>query len=109
MCQKKMPFKLLNSQEYYFENVLLLPKIRYELKANHLALCPLCAAKYKELAQRDESTMKKLKQALEKAQGACEIEISLGEREGTARLRFAEQHIVDIQGALEGVKGKKRK
>ena len=109
MCQKKMPFKLLNSQEYYFENVLLLPKIRYELKANHLALCPLCAAKYKELAQRDESTMKKLKQALEKAQGACEIEISLGEREGTASLRFAEQHIVDIQGALEGVKGKKRK
>ena len=108
MCQKKMPFKLLNSQEYYFENVQLLPQIKYELKANHLALCPLCAAKYKELAQRDSSTMKKLKQALEKAQGACEIEISLGEREGMAGLRFGEQHIVDIQGALEGLKGKKK-
>ena len=86
----------------------LLPKIKYELKANHLALCPLCAAKYKELAQRDESTMKKLKQTLEKAQGACEIEISLGEREGTASLRFSEQHIIDLQGAFEGLKGKKK-
>ena len=108
MCQKKMPFKLLNSQEYYFENVQLLPKIKYELKANHVALCPLCAAKYKELAQRDESTMKKLRRALEKAQGACEIEISLGDREGTASLRFSEQHIVDFQGAFEGLKGKKK-
>lgn len=108
MCQKKMPFRLLNSQEYYFENVQLLPKIKYELKANHLALCPLCAAKYKELAQREESTMKKLKRSLEKAQGACEIEISLGEQEGTASLRFSEQHIVDFQGALQGVKGRKK-
>ena len=78
-------------------------EIAQECEANHLALCPLCAAKYKELAQRSLPAMDDLKQALHDAdiEGSLEIPLSLGEKEGMVTLRFTQRHLVDIQAMLD--------
>lgn len=103
MCQHVMPFQELNGTNYYFEGRQLLAEIAQECEANHLALCPLCAAKYKELAQRSISAMDDLKQALREAdiEGALEIPLSLGEKEGIAKLRFTQRHLIAIQAMLD--------
>ena len=104
MCQKVMPFQELKGTNYYFEGRQLLAEIAQECEANHLALCPLCAAKYKELAQRSLPAMDDLRQALRDAdiEGSLEIPLSLGEKEGMVTLRFTQRHLINIQAMLDG-------
>lgn len=101
ICEEEMPFRKRNS-EYYFEAVEALsskyfPKEHY---AQFLALCPLCAAMYKEFIKRedDEGAMKKLYDALQTSDKP-EIPITLGELQ--ASLRFVETHWQDMQESTQ--------
>ena len=65
ICEKEMPFKKRDG-EYYFEAVEALSKDYFskEYEAQSIALCPLCAAMYKEFVKRDEDAMKELHNVL---------------------------------------------
>jgi len=98
ICKQEMPFKKLD-REYYFEKVEIfdrniLPK---EHEAQFLALCPLCAAMYKELIKRDKNAMVRLKDDLMIADDP-ELPIKLGDIK--ASVRFVETHFNDLKVIL---------
>ena len=68
MCRKAMPFKLPRTGEYYFEAVQIADNFPIEDHCLYLALCPLCAAKYKVLVKRDEDYLKEFIWAIEEAE-----------------------------------------
>ena len=99
ICKKEMPFKKRDG-DYYFEAVEafkrdLLPN---EIEAQFLALCPLCAAMYKEFIKRDEAEMEELKEALVNG-GDCIIPLRLGDNHTS--LQFVETHFHDLKVILE--------
>ena len=98
ICKEEMPFKKRNG-EHYFEAVeaLSLEYFGKEQDAQFLALCPLCAAKYKEFVKRDEEQEAKLYHALQNAEG-LEVPVKLGEW-GTS-VRFVERHWRDLKTVL---------
>lgn len=100
ICEKEMPFKKSDG-EYYFEAVEALSRkyLPKEHEAQFLALCPLCAAKYKEFVKRDEDAMGNLYDAL-KASDRPEVLLTLEESE-TNSLRFTEAHWLDMQTILQ--------
>jgi len=100
ICKEEMPFRKRDG-EYYFEAVEAFPGDYFskELEAQYLALCPLCAAMYKELIKKNDSACKELFQNLLQSED-LEIPMRLGERETS--IRFVETHIVDIRTILQG-------
>ena len=100
ICEKEMPFKKRDG-EYYFEAVELFPKGHFskELEELFLALCPLCAAKYKEFVKRDEEAIHKLKDDLMNGNGR-EIPIRLGDRHDKS-IRFVESHYLRIKEIVQ--------
>ncbi|MFC1859156.1 hypothetical protein ACFL9U_14195, partial [Thermodesulfobacteriota bacterium] len=86
--------------EYYFEAVEALSKDHFpvEHEAQFLALCPLCAAMYKEFVKQDKDAMVSLKNALMN-EGDCEVPLHLGELDTS--LRFVETHYQDIKTLLD--------
>ena len=97
MCEDEMPFRRRDG-EYYFESVQLLDDLAGEHTAAHLALCPLCAAKYKELVKRDANTAAALYKEIS-ALVDLVVVVELGQEVGS--IRFVEKHLLDIQGTLE--------
>ena len=102
ICQigkMEMPFKKRDG-EHYFEAVEAFSKdyMNKEHEAQFLALCPLCAAKYKEFVKRDEDAMKGLYEAL-KSSVKPEVALTLGEWETS--LRFNERHWQDMKTILQ--------
>ncbi|HOD79232.1 MAG: hypothetical protein BWY08_00012 [Bacteroidetes bacterium ADurb.Bin174] len=102
ICKKEMPFKTRDGS-YYFEKKEIfssrfLPK---EQEAQYLALCPLCAAKYKEFIISDDDVMMEIKGKIINADG-CEIPILFGEEE--ASIRFVETHFHDLKLILQNIK-----
>ncbi len=99
ICKYRMPFRKRNG-EHYFEAVEAFSKeyLSKEHEAQFLALCPLCAAKYKEFVKRDENAMKALYDAL-KSSDKPEVPLALGEWETS--LRFVETHWQDIKTILQ--------
>jgi hypothetical protein len=97
ICAREMPFKGRDSQ-YYFESVeaLDMPKEHYQ---NHLALCPLCAAKYKEFVKRDEEALQRCQALIIAAEDAV-VTLQLGHEEAT--LRFVASHFLDLKTLLRG-------
>lgn len=100
LCKKVMPFKKRDSELFYFEAVEALSKDYFpkEHEAQFLALCPLCAAKYKEFVKGDENAMKGFLRALE-SEVNLEIPLSLGEEETS--IRFVESHWQDMKTILQ--------
>lgn len=94
ICENEMPFKKRDG-EYYFEAVEALSKehLSKEHEAHFLALCPLCAAKYKEFLKRDKIAIKKLYQAL---RSSDDIKVPLQLGEWKTSLRFTEIHRQDL-------------
>ena len=94
-----MPFKKRNG-EYYFEAVELFPKdyVDIEHEALYIALCPLCAAKYKEFVKREHEQCDEVI-ALIKEGGSPRIPILLGEVK--EELRFKPKHYNDLKVVLE--------
>lgn len=99
ICKDEMPFKGRDNQ-YYFESVEAFSKdyLNREHDAQHLALCPLCAAKYKEFIKRDEDSLEKLRDLVINSDD-LEIPLKLGE-ENTS-IRFVETHMIDLKSILE--------
>ncbi len=99
ICKDEMPFKKRDG-EYYFEAVEALSKAYFpkENEAQFLALCPECAARYKEFVKNDEDAMDKLRCAL---QNSDDLEIALQLRDLDTSLRFVETHRQDIRTILD--------
>jgi hypothetical protein len=99
ICKKEMPFKKLDG-EYYFEAVEAFTKDIFpkEHEAQFLALCPLCAAMYKELVKKDEAAMADLRKALLNVD-SLEAPLRVGDLETT--IQFVETHLCDVKTILE--------
>jgi hypothetical protein len=102
MCANEMPFKLKDGS-YYFEAVQVsddFTKENYEL---YLALCPLCAAKFRYLVKKDQSKMDSFLGNVKKAKENFEIPIELGVLgvNGSHSIRFVEKHLLDLKTILE--------
>ena len=99
MCEEEMPFKKRDG-EYYFEAVEALTNEHFTTvhEAQFLALCPECAAKYKEFVKRNQETVNDVKNQLLHADN-CQVSLRLGENE--ANLRFVEQHWSEVRAILE--------
>jgi hypothetical protein len=107
MCESEMPFKKRDG-EYYFEEIEIANKELFFTKfPQKLALCPTCAAKYKEYIIRH--SLEKQTAVLEKAKKCepCEndsgeavykIEIEVERQPQT--IRFTQDHIDDIKTIL---------
>ena len=98
ICKEEMPFRRRDG-EYYFEAVeaFTLEYLGNEGEAQFLALCPLCAAKYKEFVKRDEEQEAELHNALQSADG-LDVPLNLGEWETS--IRFVETHWLDMKTIL---------
>lgn len=104
ICQEEMPFKKRDG-EYYLETVEAFSKdeLSKEHNARFLALCPECAARYKEFVKNDEDTMKRVYDVL-KNSDTLEIALQLGELK--TNLRFVETHRQDIRTILKNERDK---
>ena len=98
-CKEEMPFRKRDG-EYYFEAVEALSGDYFvkEHEAQFLALCPECAARYKEFIKRDETAMKNLHHALKNSDD-LEVRLQLGELDTS--IQFVETHWVDMKTILE--------
>ena len=96
MCRQAMPFKKYNSDEDYFEAVEALNKKYFpkEHEAQYLALCPECAAKYKEYVKRRKKARKALYRVL---RDSDDPEVLLEMNGSTIRIQFKEKHWQDIK------------
>lgn len=98
ICKGEMPFKKRDG-EYYFETVEALSKDYFtkEHEAQFLALCPLCAAMYKEFVKRDEDAMKELHRGLKESDD-LKVPLNLGE---ATSIRFVQTHRQDMKTILQ--------
>lgn len=96
MCEEEMPFRGRDN-EYYFEAVQLFDDLAGEHVAVHIAFCPLCAAKFKELVKRDEKQRRRLRDDIVNSE-ELRVGLKLGKEVGS--IRFVEKHLLDIQGIM---------
>ena len=98
MCRQGMPFEKRNRDEDYFEAVEALGKKYFpkEHEAQYLALCPTCAAKYKEYVKRNkqENAQEKLHRVL-KDSDVPEVLLELSDF--VIRIQFTEKHWQDLK------------
>ncbi len=99
ICKEEMPFKKRDG-EYYFEAVeaLSIDYFHKEHEAQFLALCPECAARYKEFIKRDETAMKDLYHAMKNSDD-LEVPLKLGELDTS--IKFVETHRQDMKTILQ--------
>ena len=93
-CHDEMPFKL-DDGSYYFEAVECVKNEDRELQENHLALCPICAAKYRCANGTDPV---QIRAALRHADG-LEVPVVLARE--AVQMRFVAVHFQDIRAVLE--------
>jgi hypothetical protein len=89
-CHQKMPF-LLPDGSPYFEASELLESLPSEHAENHLAMCPICAAKWRYANPVTDAELRALLSAAE----VPEIQVSLAGE--AVRLRFTQVHLDDIR------------
>jgi hypothetical protein len=91
-CREEMPFRLADGS-YYFEAVQFDPSCDSELSQNHMALCPVCAAKYKNARTTPDADMRA---ALEN--GNSEIPVLLADKPES--IKFVNKHKDDLLSAF---------
>lgn len=99
ICHEEMPVKK-RSGECYFEAVeALTDHFTKEYHAQFLALCPECAAQYKDFVKRVPETMENLKDRLLTSNSpSYEVPLQIENFHGS--LRFVERHWLDMKAAL---------
>ena len=99
MCRQEMPFKKRNSDDDYFEAVEAFGKDYFpkEHEAQHLALCPECAAKYKEYIKKNRAARNVLYNLLKDSN---EPEVRLELNDLAIRIWFDEKHWHDLKTVL---------
>lgn len=104
ICGGPMPFKYkpANAEEErdYFEAVQFVRGVTKEHEANHLALCPNCAAEYKYACTTPEEERVRRVLALNSEGDESLLVIRLDMPNHTS-LRFTQSHVIDLQAALE--------
>jgi len=99
ICKLEMPFRKRDGKHYFEKKEILsrddLPK---EQNANYLALCPICAAKYKEFIDCDDLAKKQIKEKIINFED-CEIPITLGDEETS--IRFVATHYHDLKAIIK--------
>ena len=98
ICRKVMPFKKRNG-EYYFEAVEVFSSefLKKEHEALFLALCPLCAARYKEYVKNDKKAMKVLNQSINNTDEST-VPLTIGNI--NTSVTFVDSHWLDIKTIL---------
>jgi len=99
LCNRVMPFCLPNG-EAYFEAYQYSEILEKEYDANHLALCPNCAAEFHYACQTDKN---------ERAELILNIDSMLNEENLVVnidmpvhrQLRFTQRHLIDLQMAIK--------
>ena len=94
-----MPFSLPNGEEY-FEAYQYTEILEKEYEANHLALCPNCAAEFQHACQTDEN---------ERAELILNVDPTVNEEDLIVyldmpvhrQLRFTQRHLIDLQMAIK--------
>lgn len=99
-CRNAMPFKLADGS-YYFEAVQFDYDCDRELTWNHMALCPVCSAKYQHARTTPDAEMRA---AL--VNGSAEIPVTLAGK--IESIKFVAMHKNDLLSAF-GVLGDKRR
>ena len=99
MCSKEMPFRKRNNDEDYFEAVEALGKGYFfkEHEAQYLALCPECAAEYKEYVKKDSKARETFHNALKNSD---KPQIHLESHGRTIRIWFEDKHWQDLKTVL---------
>lgn len=101
ICKKEMPFKKRDG-EYYFETVEAFSNDYFskEHEGQYLALCPVCAARYKEFVKFPETKapMEELHNKLVNSEKP-DIPLDLGELK--ANIRFVETHFHEMKIILK--------
>ena len=112
ICKEIMPFKTRKG-EYYFEDVESFDDFDREIEELHLALCPVCAAKYKEFIKPKDKNerselkrdkMQKFKSALLESDSRM-IPIELDKSE---TVYFTEKHLLAIKTLIEEQERKRK-
>jgi hypothetical protein len=93
-CHEEMPFRM-NDGNHYFEAVEYCSAVGQEIPENRVALCPTCAAKWQHA--RDETP--DLLAATILSATSPELEVTLAQR--AAKLKFVEEHFLDLKVVLE--------
>ena len=102
VCEEEMPFKKKNGK-HYFEAVQLFSSelVRHEHEAGHAALCPICAAKFKEFISSDKSEERRLRDGITDSElGNPDRTFALALDEPRT-IRFVERHFMDVAAILE--------
>ncbi|MBX4935191.1 sacsin N-terminal ATP-binding-like domain-containing protein [Rhizobium bangladeshense] len=89
-CHGKMPFNLADGSPY-FEAVECLDSLEREQAENHLALCPVCAAKWRHANPIDDIDLR----ARISAATVPEITVELAGE--SSRVRFTQMHLDDLR------------
>jgi hypothetical protein len=102
ICEDRMPFRGRDGLDY-FEAVELTDRdtMPIEHHACYLALCPLCAAKYKELVRKEPAALGRLVDTLRgmaSSEAAPRIPVDFLGRAAT--VRFVSRHLRDLQALL---------
>ena len=100
-CQGATRHSLLRSEGAVFEAIQFVGNRNRTHRQNTLALCPLCAAKYRYKRETsDDALMTELGGVdVESGQGTVDVPVLLNGR--VSRLRFTGKHAIDLQTALE--------
>ncbi len=95
ICCRPMPFRLSDDTDY-FEAVECMKHFPTEHTQNYLALCPICAAKYKYANGHTDNSWR---DAVAESK-SMEIAIILAREE--MNVRFVEPHLLDLKAILSG-------
>lgn len=102
VCSKPMPFKIHG--QFYFEAVQFVTDSRRELHENRLALCPICAAKYRHARETSSADLRDdLVTQTIGVQGSISVDVVLAGE--PAKVRFVGKHAIDLQAALGATTG----
>lgn len=99
LCDQPMPFRLPNGEEY-FEAYQFIDSLRKENDANHLALCPNCAAEFQHTCQTDKNKRAELILGMNITTEEKNLVIDL-DMPVHRRLRFTQKHLIDLQTAIK--------
>ena len=104
ICEGEMPFKKRDGQ-YYFEAVQISDDLEIENEALYLALCPVCAAKYKEYIKWNPGAIEKFINDIRNSE-IPKITITLCNQE--SRVRFVKSHYLDTRTILNKLFNEKK-
>ncbi|HLZ56810.1 MAG TPA: hypothetical protein VKR06_07675, partial [Ktedonosporobacter sp.] len=99
LCNEAMPFRLPNGEEY-FEAYEYTETLKKEYDANHLALCPNCAAEFQHACLTDKHKRAELILNVNSTANEEDLIVYL-DMPVHRRLRFTQRHLIDLQAAIK--------